>query len=305
MFKNFLMFFIVIFSLSGCENGFEPAEVASENIAGDDSLNPTTTTTVTTTTQPDSSGIEPPQGDQYTLQDIYFKVTNPGVNDTYQWSHSLSGETDQCITQDMGEVFEVFCRKAGVLTVKLTINGSIEYSSVPIQLQSSIEKGEVEFVIKEGTSNGPWNSLAKMITIRVGDTFVVTSEDSTRDNHCMHTSGNAPTEHCPIGAPLSKGESHSFEVLNEHDSSMNPEKVYDHFVDSSATFFVKSVALDGEQLYANNCSSCHGALTSSEMKNKMAWQIQDAIFRNKGNMRDYIGLTEEEVGAIARELQSN
>ncbi|HET9597737.1 MAG TPA: choice-of-anchor D domain-containing protein [Anaeromyxobacteraceae bacterium] len=61
-------------------------------------------------------------------------------------------------------------------------------------------------------------------------------------------------------------------------------------------------ATDGATLYAQNCSSCHGALASSSVKGATASQIQNAISSNKGGMGSLSGLTSTQIQAIAGAL---
>jgi mono/diheme cytochrome c family protein/chitodextrinase len=61
---------------------------------------------------------------------------------------------------------------------------------------------------------------------------------------------------------------------------------------------------DGQTLYANNCSGCHGPLATSSKLNKTASQIQAAINANTGGMGGLSGLSSAQVQAIADALVS-
>lgn len=49
---------------------------------------------------------------------------------------------------------------------------------------------------------------------------------------------------------------------------------------SKISFSVDQIVLDGKVLYANNCMACHGAVENSQVKNKTAQEIQNAINTN-------------------------
>jgi mono/diheme cytochrome c family protein len=60
--------------------------------------------------------------------------------------------------------------------------------------------------------------------------------------------------------------------------------------------------IDGANLYASNCGSCHGSLASSEVAAASAADIQDAIDENTGGMGSLDTLTALQVQAIAAAL---
>jgi hypothetical protein len=62
--------------------------------------------------------------------------------------------------------------------------------------------------------------------------------------------------------------------------------------------------IDGVQLYADNCSACHGPLATSTKLGRSAQQIQNAIDQNIGGMGipSLEALTPEEVQAISDAL---
>ncbi len=59
---------------------------------------------------------------------------------------------------------------------------------------------------------------------------------------------------------------------------------------------------DGAALYAENCQRCHGPIENSEVEDRTAAGIQDAIDSNKGGMRSLSFLTSAEVQAISEAL---
>ena len=60
---------------------------------------------------------------------------------------------------------------------------------------------------------------------------------------------------------------------------------------------------DGAMLYAQNCGSCHGVLADSEVADKSAENIQDAISGNVGGMGQLAALTTEQIQAIAAAIE--
>jgi mono/diheme cytochrome c family protein len=69
---------------------------------------------------------------------------------------------------------------------------------------------------------------------------------------------------------------------------------------NSRTFERIAPILDGKVLYANNCSSCHGALVSSTKINRTAQQITNAIATQP--QMNAIKLSTDQVAAIAQAL---
>ena len=80
---------------------------------------------------------------------------------------------------------------------------------------STLQNGNiVEFHIKAGTGNGPWNDEASRINVKVGQELHIVNDDTR--SHLMHTNGStffhpfvpiAPggKEVCKIASPLPKG----------------------------------------------------------------------------------------------------
>ncbi len=62
----------------------------------------------------------------------------------------------------------------------------------------------------------------------------------------------------------------------------------------------KPAAIDGKQLYADNCSGCHGALASSAKAGSTFTEIKNAIANVP--LMSGISLTDDEIQAIADEL---
>jgi len=75
----------------------------------------------------------------------------------------------------------------------------------------------------------------------------------------------------------------------------------------SGTFYPENMPgqpglVDGAALYASNCSSCHHALASSDVKGASASKIREAIDENSGGMGSLKNLTALQIQAIAAAL---
>ncbi|MGP1685019.1 MAG: fibronectin type III domain-containing protein, partial [Giesbergeria sp.] len=70
---------------------------------------------------------------------------------------------------------------------------------------------------------------------------------------------------------------------------------------SQVTATTTAAAIDGAALYTANCSGCHGALATSEMRGRTAAQTTNAIASNRGGMGT-INLTPEQIAAISAAL---
>jgi hypothetical protein len=82
-------------------------------------------------------------------------------------------------------------------------------------------------------------------------------------------------------------------IVNDGDLDSAPDSV---------TVTATTAALDGAQLYADNCEACHNPLATSTKLGRSAAQIQGAIDANIGGMGTLRGLTPAEVQAIADAL---
>jgi len=85
-------------------------------------------------------------------------------------------------------------------------------------------------------------------------------------------------------------------VVNDGSSDSAPDSVMVTAVEPAPP------APDGQALYQQNCSGCHGPLASSEVSGASAQAIQQAIDANKGNMGFLSFLTQAEIEAIAQAL---
>ena len=81
-------------------------------------------------------------------------------------------------------------------------------------------------------------------------------------------------------------------IVNDGDLDSGPDSVT----------VTATTALNGAQLYADNCSGCHGALPVSEKLGASAAEIQTAIDLNVGGMGFLSFLTPAEVQAISDAL---
>lgn len=61
----------------------------------------------------------------------------------------------------------------------------------------------------------------------------------------------------------------------------------------------------GEILYSDNCATCHGSLSSSDVAGVTADLIQTGIDNNAGGMAQFAGLTSDEVQSIADALNQD
>lgn len=93
----------------------------------------------------------------------------------------------------------------------------------------------VEFRIKAGTGNQPWNTADSMVTVKVGQTLRIVNDDTV--THRLHT-GGAP---CPHGTNFAPGASFDCVATRALDPAATPGRTYDHIVGNSAVFFLKAV----------------------------------------------------------------
>lgn len=148
----------------------------------------------------------------------------------------------------------------------------------------------VEFRIPAGTGTGAWNTQATTVKVFVGQLLRIINDDTIP--HRMHT-GGAPCAH--QNANMATGQSYDC-VVSKPVSSQASTPVYDH--NNNGKFWVD--AFDGRQLYATNCQSCHGALATSEVRNRTSAQIKSAIV-DINEMKN-LKLSDDQVNAIAYSL---
>ncbi len=91
----------------------------------------------------------------------------------------------------------------------------------------------VEFRIKPGTGNKPWNTRETVVELKVGQTLKIINEDSTP--HQLHTSGS-PCPHQP--AKTLTGQ--AYECLISKVVDPDVDVFYDHIAGSSARFYMRA-----------------------------------------------------------------
>lgn len=111
---------------------------------------------------------------------------------------------------------------------------SVFVFSASVFAQSKI----IEFVIRQGTGEQPWNSPQEIVKVNVGDVLRIYNDDSV--DHRLHTVG-APCGHGEnIPARLSEKEVPAFwdcHITEEYDAhSMSP--IYDHHYGETARFWI-------------------------------------------------------------------
>lgn len=99
----------------------------------------------------------------------------------------------------------------------------------PIEPQ---EPGVVEFRIRAGTGDQPWNTRETMIVATVGDTLRVFNDDSVA--HRLHTSGS-PFPHPALD--IQPGQSADFLLSVPHDPDVQGS-LYDHARGMGARFWI-------------------------------------------------------------------
>ena len=105
----------------------------------------------------------------------------------------------------------------------------------PAPTQPPKDPNIVEFHIKAGTGNQPWNAADTMVTVKVGQTLRIVNDDTV--THRLHT-GGAP---CPHGTNFGPGQSYDCVAKSALDPAATPGRTYDHIVGNSALFFLKAV----------------------------------------------------------------
>jgi hypothetical protein len=277
---------MAMFIYQNCGKGFVTVTDDSAEFASSDHTLPHVTL---------NSSVEGPN------VDMEFSVFDESLphSVTYQWSYLLNGAASGCSekSQTASTRYILNCTSTGSLTVGVKVMDGKKL--VPIQkyfTQLANQLGEptlqARFTIPNGTGNKPWNSAASPVEVYVGQTLTITNQDSI--NHQLHTNGRP----CAHGNPISSGGSSTCVISQSYSMTTNGP-IYEHNVDASAGFFL--IAHDGDQLYTNNCMSCHGALSSSTKKRKTAAQIQAAILnRPEMKMRPALtGLSAKQIEAIA------
>lgn len=145
----------------------------------------------------------------------------------------------------------------------------------------------------------PAGTTSTLITFTTTENATCRYSKTSGTNFAMmspvDTTGDASHSHA--SDTLKDGENYSY-YFRCQDGAMNISEV------GISSFAVIEVSLDGQQLYAENCMSCHSPLSTSTKKNRTAAQIQNAIINN-GRMKTeaYLqNLTAAQVAAISEAL---
>lgn len=94
----------------------------------------------------------------------------------------------------------------------------------------------VEFHIAAGTGTGPWNTMAQMLTLKVGKTLVIINDDTIP--HRLHTPGS-PCDHQP--GDMAPGGKYVCKIGKTFDPGTNAP-LYDHKNgQQAAPFWIKAV----------------------------------------------------------------
>lgn len=118
------------------------------------------------------------------------------------------------------------------------------------------------------------------------------------DKNCYNCHSNDKRGRNPMNVTFTSSQTSAVVSPSTAPQSVSPSATPDPgFATPSA-----SALPDGSALYASNCSSCHGALTSSTKSNRSFTQIKNAITNNSGGMASLGALTEAQLQAIAAAL---
>jgi predicted CopG family antitoxin len=91
------------------------------------------------------------------------------------------------------------------------------------------QPGLVTFHIAHGTGDGPWNTQATAIRVRVGDTLRIVNDDDV--GHLLHTTGGGPFAH--PSEVIAPGHSDEYVVTAPFDG-----RLYDHGFGAAAEVWI-------------------------------------------------------------------
>jgi hypothetical protein len=99
---------------------------------------------------------------------------------------------------------------------------------------SVADENVVEFHIKAGTGEGPWNTLANPIKVKVGQTLRFINDDNVY--HWQHTTNSSP---CPHGeADFGPGKTYDCVISKKHNASLADS--YDHAYGNKAQVYIQA-----------------------------------------------------------------
>jgi len=112
--------------------------------------------------------------------------------------------------------------------------GSIYEMDDEDALLEALDEGvTIEFKIPKGTTNKPWNTRDRFVSVKVGDTLRLVNDDTV--DHHLHTNGRP----CPHGTKAFKpGETYDCVISKPAD----PDKdiLYDHQHGPTSRFYVQA-----------------------------------------------------------------
>ena len=91
----------------------------------------------------------------------------------------------------------------------------------------------IEFHIRPGTGQGPWNKSSEVVEVKTGQTLRIINDDTTV--HRLHTTGGKPCLHAP--SDLQKGEFYDCIITDVADPAV--DFCYDHNFGESSRFYIQ------------------------------------------------------------------
>lgn len=242
--------------------------------------------------------------------DLRFSVNDDNkilTNASFSWSHKLDNVDSACVAKSSGIAREyvISCDKGGNLVVSVfaSNNGSqvaVQSYMAPLVAPAIAPTPAptinmiVNFNITAGTARNSWNTQATMVETFIGQTLRLTNQDTIA--HQLHTGGR-PFAH---GQSIAAGTNRDMRVAQAYTAANG--NLYDHIAGANARFYM--IAYDGNQLYAQNCASCHGVLASSTKAKADVLRIKNALSTvpAMSGIPTLVNLTQRQIEAIAYAL---
>lgn len=256
-----------------------------------------------------------------------LKVSNLDAGDSLTNAHIHSGNSDETggvfitlVGQQAGIEFvgsNVSLEASGVITAtvaevtELTDPNNPFYVNIhSVQEPSGLLRGQLREV-----GNQPPTADAgadQTVTLGEGQTSTDVTLDGSGSSDADGTIATYTWTATTAGSPDPDDVMMPTVSLDEGIHTFSLVVTDDEGADSTAdtvTIMVQAQAqLDGAQLYANNCTTCHGAdaqgLPGGDVRGASAAEIQAAIDGNTGGMGSLSSLTTAEVVAIAEHLST-
>ncbi|WP_413288406.1 c-type cytochrome [Bdellovibrio sp. HCB337] len=223
--------------------------------------------------------------------DMEFQVFDEALlpSTTYEWSYTLNGAASGCALKNGNKAasYIINCSQAGALVVKVNALEGTKPITIPNYNVTLVAAAtptpaptpgvpatneislQVKFAIPAGTGSNPWNTTATVVETFVGQTLVITNNDT--EVHQYHTGGKP----CGHGSAIKAAGGTTNCVIARAYNYVTDGALYDHNLGTKAAFYM--VAYDGAALYAQNCASCHSPLASSTKKGARVSQIKNAL----------------------------